>query len=72
MSSRLDKYRIAIITLLLLCLISGAIILAIKLSSQRPHEITLNSVKSPDYHLEIYIDGAVANPGFILPKRMIP
>jgi competence protein ComEA len=64
MSSKFDKYWLAIITFLLLCLISGGIIMAIKLSSQHATEITLNSIKPPDYHLEIYIDGAVANPGF--------
>jgi competence protein ComEA len=64
MSNRLDKYWIAIIALLLFCLISGGIILAIKLNSRPAVEISLNSSQPPDYRLEIYIDGAVANPGF--------
>lgn len=69
MSNRLDKYWIAIIALLLLCLISGGIILAVKLNSRPAVEISLNSNKPPDYRLEVYIDGAVANPGFYPAKE---
>jgi competence protein ComEA len=69
MSSKFDRYWIAIIAFLSLCLISGGIIMAIKLSSQHATEITLNPIKPPDYHLEIYIDGAVANPGFYPAKE---
>lgn len=69
MLSHLDKYWIAIVAFLLLCLISGGIILAIKLSSQHPTEIVLNSTKPPDYRLEVYIDGAVTNPGFYPAKE---
>ena len=64
MSNRLDKYWIAIISFLVVCLISGGIFLAIKLSSQRPVEISLIPIEPPNYQLEVYIDGAVANPGF--------
>lgn len=69
MSSRLDKYWIAIIAFMLVCLISGGIILAIKLNSQRPVELTLSSTELPDYRLEVYIDGAIANPGFYPAKE---
>ena len=69
MSSHLDKYWLAIIAFLLLCLISGGIILAIKLNSNRPVEISLKSAMPPDYRMEVYIDGAVANPGFYPAKE---
>jgi len=69
MSSYLDKYWVIIIAILVACLISGGILLAIKLNSQHPAEISLNSTRPPDYHLEVYIDGAVANPGFFPAKE---
>jgi competence protein ComEA len=64
MSNHVDKYWIAIMSILLLCLISGGTILAIKLSSRQPAEISLNSTNPPDYRLDVYIDGAVASPGY--------
>ena len=64
MLNRFDKYWIITMAILLASLISGGVILAIKLNNQRPVEISLTSIKSPDYRLEVYIDGAVANPGF--------
>ena len=69
MSSHLDKYWLAIIVFLLLCLISGGIILTLKLNSQHPVEISVTSTKPPDYQLQVYIDGAVTNPGFYPAKE---
>lgn len=69
MSNHFDKYWIFIIAVLLACLIAGGVFLAIKLSNQRPVEISLTSTKPPDYRLEVYIDGAVANPGFYPAKE---
>ena len=63
MSNYFTKFWIVGIAVLLICLISGGVVLAIKLSSQRPTEISLLPTNPPDYAREIYIDGAVANPG---------
>lgn len=69
MSNHYDKYWIVITVILLTCLVSGGIFLAIKLSNQRPIEISLNSTSPANYHLEIQIDGAVANPGIYPAKE---
>lgn len=64
MSSQLDKYWIAIIAFLLVSLVAGGIILAVKQSSHNTVEISLSQNVPIHYEGEIYIDGAVANPGF--------
>jgi competence protein ComEA len=69
MSNHYNKYWIVITAILLTCLVSGGIFLAIKLSNQRPFEISLISTTPPDYRLEIQIDGAVANPGIYPAKE---
>ena len=69
MSSHLNKYWIGTVTFLLLCRVSGGAILATKLISHRPTEIVLNSTKTPDYCMDVFIDGAVANPGFYTTKE---
>ncbi len=69
MSNQFDKYWIIIMAILLACLVSGGVILAIKLNNQRPVEISLTSTKPPGYQLEVFIDGAVANPGFYPAKQ---
>lgn len=69
MSSHFDKYWIIIMAILLACLVSGGVFLAIKLNNQRPVEISLTSTEPPDHRLEVYIDGAVANPGFYPAKQ---
>ena len=63
MSNHSGKYWLIIIVALLTCLLSSGILLVIKLASQRPTEISINSTTPPNYSFEIYIDGAVANPG---------
>jgi competence protein ComEA len=64
MPSNLNKYWLLIIALLLVGLISGGIVLAVKQSSHKPVEISLSKTAPIQYEGEIYIDGAVANPGF--------
>jgi competence protein ComEA len=64
MSSHLDKYWLFIIAFLLVSLVSGGIVLAAKQSSHKPVEISLSQTAPVQYKGEIYIDGAVANPGF--------
>ncbi len=64
MSSHLDKYWLLIVAFLLISLIAGGAVLAIKQSSHKPIEISLSSTTPSQYKGDIYIDGAVANPGF--------
>jgi competence protein ComEA len=64
MSSLLNKYWLIIIAFLLLSLISGGIVLAIKQSRHKPVEISLSQAVPIQCEGEIYIGGSVANPGF--------
>ncbi|MCJ7515487.1 MAG: helix-hairpin-helix domain-containing protein [Dehalococcoidia bacterium] len=63
MSNHLDKYWLIIIAFLLVSLIAGGIILAIKQNSHKPVEISLSQPASLQYDGDIFISGAVANPG---------
>jgi competence protein ComEA len=63
MSSNLNKYWLLIIAFLLVGLISGGIVLAVKQNSRKPVEISLSQTAPIQYQGEIYIGGAVANPG---------
>lgn len=69
MSSKLNKYFIVIMAFLLLLSIIGIITLAVKLSSHRPYEISIASTTPAEYNWNIYIDGAVANPGLYPAKE---
>jgi competence protein ComEA len=69
MSSHLNKYWLLIIALLLLSLISGIIALAVKQNSRKPVEISLSQTTPILYKGEIYVGGAVANPGFYFLKK---
>ena len=64
MSNHLDKYWLLIIVFLLLSLITGITLLAIKQNSHKPIEICISQTTPIQYKGEVYIDGAVANPGF--------
>jgi competence protein ComEA len=64
MSSNLNKYWLLIIAFLLVGLISGGIVLAVKQNSRKTVEISLSQTAPIQYEGEIYIGGAVANPGF--------
>jgi competence protein ComEA len=50
--------------ILLLCLISGGILMAIEFSRHQAVEIVLNSKEAQGYKGEVFIGGAVANPGY--------
>ena len=63
MSTKPDKYLIIITGILFLSLLSGGILLLVKIINNRPVEIQLRSSTPATYNSEIYIDGAVANPG---------
>ena len=64
MSSRLDKYWLLVIIVLLASLVCGSIVLVATQSSHKPVTIALSSATPPKYQGEIYIGGAVANPGY--------
>jgi competence protein ComEA len=63
MSNVQNRYLTIIIGILFLSLLSGGILLLIKAINNRPVEIQLQSSSPSVYNWEIYIDGAVANPG---------
>jgi competence protein ComEA len=63
MSSHLEKYWLIIIAFLLVSLIAGGIVLAVKQNSHKPVEIYLSQAAPLKYDGDIYIGGAVANPG---------
>ena len=63
MSNHLEKYWLIIIAFLLVSLIAGGIILAIKQNSHKPVEISLSQPAPLQYDGDIFIGGAVANPG---------
>lgn len=64
MSNRLDRYWLLIIAFLLVSLFAGGIVLAVKESSHKPIEICLSQATPYQCKGDIYIGGAVANPGF--------
>jgi competence protein ComEA len=63
MSNYLEKYWLIIGAFLLISILSGGIILAVRQSSHRPVEIKLSSASPLQYDGDIYVGGAVANPG---------
>ena len=63
MSSHLEKYWLIIIAFLLVSLIAGGIVLAVKQNSHKPVEIYLSQAAPLQYGGDIYIGGALANPG---------
>jgi competence protein ComEA len=64
MSSNIDKYWLAVTALLVISLISGGTMLIIRLVEHRPLEITITQDAIKDTNTEVYIDGAVVNPGY--------
>ena len=69
MSSRLDRLWLFIVAFLLVSLVCGGIVLAVRQSSHQLVEISLSSVTLPQYREDICISGAVANPGFYPTKN---
>jgi len=64
MPSILEKHWPIILFLLLAILICGITILTVNLNRQHHTEITISDAESPICKGEIYIEGAVANPGY--------
>lgn len=63
MSSLLNKYWLLTTAFLLVIIVCGGIVLAVKQSSHKPVEIIISNADSPRYNGEVYIGGAVINPG---------
>ena len=69
MSSRFDRLWLFIVIFLLLTIACGGTVLAIKRSGHHAVEISLSPTTLTEYQGEIYIDGAVASPGFYAVKE---
>ena len=66
MSDRLQRYWAPIVVFLLVAILCGGVVLLFKRSGEsQPLEISLPA-PTPSPQREVYIGGAVANPGFYL------
>ena len=61
--SRADRFYLFITVFLAIAAIAGGIMLAMQHSRNQPVEIALSQTEPPAQNGEIYIGGAVANPG---------
>jgi competence protein ComEA len=61
--SRADRFYLSITILLLIAAIAGGVTLAVQHSRSQPVEIVLSQTVPPEQSGELYIGGAVANPG---------
>jgi len=61
--SRADRFYLFITVFLVIAIIVGGVMLAIKHSKSQPVEIVLSQTMPPEPSGEVYISGAVANPG---------
>jgi len=66
--SRADRLYLFVTVFLAIAAIAGGIMLAVQHSSNQPVEIVLSQTEPPEQGGELYIGGAVANPG-IYPLR---
>jgi len=61
--SRADRFYLFVTVFLLVAAIAGGIMLAVQHSRNQPVEIVLSQTEPPQQSGEVYIGGAVANPG---------
>jgi competence protein ComEA len=61
--SRADRFYLFITVFLLVAAIAGGVMLAVQHSRSQPVEIVLSQTEPPEQSGELYIGGAVANPG---------
>lgn len=61
--SRIDRVYLFITVFLLIAAITGGIMLGLQHRGNRPVEIVLSQTQPPAQNGQLYIDGAVANPG---------
>jgi competence protein ComEA len=61
--SRADRFYLFITVFLAVAAIAGGVMLAVQHSRSQPVEIVLSQTEPPEQSGEVYIGGAVANPG---------
>jgi competence protein ComEA len=61
--SRADRFYLFVTVFLVIAAIAGGIMLAVQRSRSQPVEIVLSQTEPPELSGEVYIGGAVANPG---------
>ena len=61
--SRADRFYLFITVFLVIAAIAGGVTLAVQHSRSQPVEIVLSQTEPPELSGELYIGGAVANPG---------
>ena len=61
--SRADRFYLFVTVFLVVAAIAGGVMLAVQHSRSQPVEIVLSQTEPPGQSGEIYIGGAVANPG---------
>ena len=61
--SRADRFYLFVTVFLVIAAIAGGVMLAVQHSRSQPVEIVLSQTEPPAQSGEIYIGGAVANPG---------
>ena len=61
--SRADRFYLFITVFLVIAAIAGGVMLAVQHSKSQPVEIVLSQTEPPELSGELYIGGAVANPG---------
>ena len=61
--SRADRFYLFVTVFLVVAAIAGGVMLAVQHSRSQPVEIVLSQTEPPEQSGEIYIGGAVANPG---------
>jgi competence protein ComEA len=64
--NRADRVYLFITVFLLIAAIAGGVMLAVQHNRNRPVEIVLSQIEPPAQNGEVYIGGAVANPGIYL------
>jgi len=61
--SRIDRFYIFVTFFLVIAAIAGGIMLAVQRSRSQPVEIVLSQTEPPELSGEIYVGGAITNPG---------
>jgi len=61
--SRTDRFYLFITVFLVIAVIAGGVMLVVKHTKSQPIEIVLSQTAPPEQSGEVYIGGAVANPG---------
>ena len=60
---RADRFYLFVTVFLVIAVVVGGVMLAVKYSRSQPMEIVLSQTEPPQQSGELYIGGAVANPG---------